>query len=96
MIEEYERPQYQKLHQNARVETRREASINEEPVKASTCCGPACWALLALLALAALVLGLLFGLGVIGGTGSNFGGADTANSGVTINGVNYPNGTITI
>lgn len=52
------------------------------------------WALLGLLALAGLVLGLLFGLGVIGRGGG--GGGGSAEAGTVINGVNYDNNTVTI
>ena len=81
---------------------RKEAATTEETAPPATCCGPACWALLALLGLAGLILGLLFGLGVIGGlrkTGDVSATTDTTiNNGTTINTNTsvYTNNSVTI
>ena len=45
---------------------RRKEASDVEPTEKKGCCSPCCWLLWGLLGLAALVLGLLFGLGVIG------------------------------
>jgi hypothetical protein len=52
---------------------------------------------LGLLGLAGLILGLLFGLGVIGGRGGAGAGAtETTPTGTIIDGVSYNNNTVTI
>lgn len=102
IIEEYERPQYQRLYNNQRVEERRQAPLHDEEVKKSGCCGFPCWALLGLLGLIGLVLGLLFGLGVIGGLrgsgNANVDGNAGGNvvDGTVIGNMTYPNNTIII
>jgi len=60
------RPQYNKIYNNQYGE-RKVAVQDVDPGVKKTCCAPWCWALFGLLGLAGLVLGLLFGLGVIGG-----------------------------
>ncbi len=55
-----------------------------DPEKKKTCCGPICWALFGCLGLIGLVLGLLFGLGVIGGNAD----LDINGPNVDINGPN--------
>ena len=62
-----DRPHYQKLYSNRRTDERREAPVTEETAKPNKCCGTPCWALLGLLGLIGVILGMLFGLGVIGG-----------------------------
>lgn len=53
--------------------------VEEDSKKGATCCGPICWGLLGLLALTGLILGLLFGLGVLGrgNSGSSDSGTDS-------------------
>ena len=67
VVEEMERPYYQKVHSRPQREPRREAPITEEPVKKKKACGTPCWILLGLLGLLGVVFGMLFGLGVFGG-----------------------------
>lgn len=69
-----ERPQYKKVYSNKTMSKREEGAVGggySEERDRDCCCPLWLIALLACLALTGLVLGLLFGLGVIGGKGGN-------------------------
>ena len=79
MLEEIDRPRYEKLYSMPQWENR-ELSSRHERAKRKTCCAPPCWILWALLGLVAVVLGMLFGLGLLGGANADrdtFGGMVT-------------------
>ena len=64
---EINRPGYQKLYSNNYYQQARSpAPVAEEAHKASKCCGTPCWGLLGCCGLLGVILGMLFGLGVIG------------------------------
>ena len=67
IVEEIDRPHYQKLHTSPGYRYDRVAAENAKRNPKKSCCSPCCWALWGLLGLAGVVLGMLFGLGVIGG-----------------------------
>ena len=67
----------------------KKAGKNKKSCK-DKCCGPPLWILLGLLALAAIVLGLLFALGVLGGHHQD------SDPSVIINGVEYPQDSISV
>lgn len=65
---EQQRPGYQKLYSNNYYQQARSpAPVAEEAHKASKCCGTPCWGLLGCCGLLGVILGMLFGLGVLGG-----------------------------
>lgn len=66
----------------------------EKKKKKNPCCHPAVLALLACLALTGLILGILFGTGVLGGGGS--GPEPVTAKPVVIDGIEYPQDSVTV
>ena len=66
VLQDVERPHYNKRY-NQTYEHRRDVVAEADPEKKKTCCAPWCWALWGCCGCLALLLGLLFGLGVLGG-----------------------------
>ena len=106
---EYARPGYQKLYStNCYQRNRNVSSAVEEAHKPSKCCGPPCWALLGCLGLLGVILGMLFGLGVIGGLpgfnfglpsipiGTSIGDLETDGKPVAVGDIEYPSDSITV
>lgn len=95
---EVERPQYQKLYSNtsggrasANYDANARVSGDAGLGKKKSKCHPALLGLLGFLALAGIILGILFGTGVLGGKGSGEPGEYT-----TVEGQEYPANTVTV
>ena len=91
-----QRPHYSRIYAKGRHPTVRNTVVDHTPVNPSKCCGSVCWLLVGLLGILLIVLGMLFGLRVLGdgsifglGWGSNAGiqgGGDIEEEGVDDNG----------